>query len=518
MRTFFTKPLDVTISSLWNAIDPAYRKAFFFIVLINVLAFGFEMTNLTLTHDDIGQILIQDQILGHWLGRFGQGWLYYIGHNHHFMPFLQMAEAIVIMAIYGLVICRLWGVKNTLDLVLISAILTVFPYMAQIYSYNTGTATYPIAHLLAALAVSLSIRATFGAVAAAAVLYLAAFSIYQSVIANAATIFIFWVLFRLFVEPDPNKLFFRSIVRSALAALLAVGIGGLIYVLIVLSLNIDFPTEHNVEKAFSIKGGIDISFALSEVIRGTRAFLFWPQAYFPDYLKTIQLIFIGCVAILCLMVPKKIGTKIAAIVILGFSIFAPRLLQILHPEGNYHALALTAYAVVIGGLVMLVTKAGSSILRNLSSVLVVVLIAGYIMQCNWISTVNYLNTQAHYSTMTQILARTRSLPAEGWDGKKLVVVGSYKMSFDYPFRGATGVAREYITSHHFRRFTRLLRDEIVVLRPEEAPPSALHYAATHEPWPHPSSASVVDGVAVVILSKPDPGANRQNSEDTGSDQ
>ena len=58
MRFLYSRQLDGIIAEWWNTIDPVYKKAFFFIVGINILAFGFEMTNLTLHHDDVSYIFI----------------------------------------------------------------------------------------------------------------------------------------------------------------------------------------------------------------------------------------------------------------------------------------------------------------------------------------------------------------------------------------------------------------------------------------------------------------------------
>ena len=90
MKTLIKTPLDETVANWWNAIEREYRKAFLVIIAINLLAFGFEMSNLTLHHDDVAQLFIQDSILGRYVGRFGLGWLNYYGQNAYFMPFLQM--------------------------------------------------------------------------------------------------------------------------------------------------------------------------------------------------------------------------------------------------------------------------------------------------------------------------------------------------------------------------------------------------------------------------------------------
>jgi hypothetical protein len=140
--------------------------------------------------------------------------------------------------------------------------------------------------------------------------------------------------------------------------------------------------------------------------------------------------------------------------------------------------------------------------RNLSIVFSMLLIAGYVLQCNWISTVNYLNTTAHFATLTQVLARVRSIPDARWDGKKIVVVGRYDPPSDYPFKLAAGVATKFMDAQHMENLARLMRDEATFVAADETMPKVLEYAATHSPWPDPGSVGVVDGMGVVVFSKP----------------
>lgn len=501
MKSPFNTPLDQILVDWWNSIDHAYKMAFFLVAGVNLLAFGFEMTNLTLHHDDLFQIFIQDDILGHYLGRFGVGKLHYYGQNGYFMPFFQMFVGIVLMSLYGLVIAHLWGARRTMDIVLIGSIVCVFPYMAQIYQYNTSMATYSMAHFLSAMAVSFSIRTTLAGVVISSLLYMLAFSIYQSVIANAATIFVLYALMRLLFNDDGYRFFSLKMLRSALAALLAVAIGGMIYLAIVASMDISFDTTHAADKAFSLGDGINFSLAASEILHGTRSFIFWPEHYFPNYLKKLQLVFLVGAGICCLWLPKSPGGKIVAVLLLGLASISPRILQFMHPEGNYHNLTLTAYAVFIAGAVMIINRAGHIFIRNASTILAFFLIGGYIMQCNWISTVNYLNTLAHYSTLTQVLSRIRSLPDDDWDGKKIVVLGSYKMSSDYPFKSATGVAVSFMDAGHMQYLSKLMRDDVTFVQANDTMPEVVEYASTHAPWPNPGSVGVVDGVGVVVFSK-----------------
>lgn len=509
MKTLLTQPLEQVVAKTWNGIDPAHKTAFLMVLLVNLLAFGFEMTNLTLHHDDLAQIFIQDTILGYYLGRFGVGWLHYYTQNAYFMPFLQMAEGMVLMTFYGLLIARFWGARKTLDMTLIAAIVCVFPFMAQIYQYNSCMATYPLAHLMAAAAVVLSVRATPVSVALAALLYVGAFSIYQSVLAVAATVFLLWALTRqLFPEAEAGSQA-RTLLRSTLAAIIAVVAGGLLYMAAVSTMDIPFDAYQGAGEAFQLKEALDPLQAARAVFQGSRSFYLWPENYFPGYLKEAQLLLFALAAALCLWLPKGLHRKALALAILALAMLAPRTLQLLHAKGNFHNLTLTGYAVVVAGFVMIVQRAGKVPVRNLSTLLAVFLIAGYVLQCNWISTVNLLNTQAHYATLTQVLTRIKSLPADQWDGRRVVVVGQLDMPSDYPFKSATGVATEFMDAPHMQELALLMRERITFLPADDATPEALAYAASHTPWPSGPSVGTAGGMAVVVLS---PGAAKAGQD------
>lgn len=502
MSFWHSKPLEQVLTSGWDKINPAYKKAFFFVLIVNLLAFGFEMTNYSIHHDDIFHLFIQEPVLGIYLGRFGAVWLHYYMQASHIMPFLQLFQGIVLMTIYGLLVSHFWGLRKTMDIVLIASIMCIFPYMAQIYTYNATMAVYPIAHLLVVGAVMLSSSTRFIYMVYAAVLYVAAFSIYQSVISNAAAVFGLWVIGNIIFKSTDDKFFTLKMAKSTIAVLVSVSAGGLIYLACVSLMGIDFDSSHDAAKAFKLSGLLNLSDGLTEMLKGTRSFFFWPEHYFPYFLKQLQLGLLLAAVIICVWLPKRPSEKITALAILLFTIFTPRILQILHPTGTFHNLTLTAYAVVIAGFAMIVIRFGSNIVRNLLVVVVAILIAGYAIQCNWISTVNYLNTMAHYSTITQILSRVRSVPDSSWDGKKVAIFGKYNMPSSYPFKPATGVATEYIDSKagHIQNLSKLIRDEMVLVPTNQVTPRVLEYVATHKPWPHPESVSIIDGVGVVILS------------------
>lgn len=510
MSHFLTTPLEQTIARGWRGIDPAQKAAFAIAIAVSVLAFGFEMTNLTFHHDDAAYIFVDDARIGRSLGRFGFGLLHYYTQNAYIMPFLQLAQAIVLMALYGLAIGRLWQLERSLDIGLVAAVVCVFPYMAQIYQYNFCTMPFALAHLLVALAVLLSVRTTVLAVIGAALLYAATFSVYQAVLANAATLAAFWLLHRiLFAQETGGRAALLALARPTASAAVAVVLGGLLYLAIVAVSGKSVSSYQGADEAFSMRLTLDPALLASLLNQGSRAFFIWPEHYFPGYLKALQLVLVAAAGLACLLVPRTWAARAAAMGVFGLALIAPRALHLLHPGGHFHQLTLTAYAVAVAGSLAVVLRSAPILLRNAAALVAALVVAGYVVQCNWISTVNHQNTTAHFSQATQILARARSLHDPSWDGKTLVVAGTLKLYDGYPFRRTTGVATDFISAAHLQYVTRLLRDTAKIVPVEEATATVQAAAAQLPSWPHPGSVIVVDGVALAVLgSQKSAGAER----------
>jgi hypothetical protein len=502
MANVLTRPLDDSIALWWNAIDEATRRAFLVALAISVAAFGFEMTNLTLHHDDASHIFIQHNEHQLGVGRFGHAWLHYYTQGAHIMPFLQMLQGLVLMAVYGVLVARLWGLARTSEIALAAGLLCTFPYLAQVYQYNTSMATYPLAHLLAAAAVVFSVRATLSSGLIAAVLYFAAFSIYQAVAANAATIFVFWFLSRLLFRANSDTDWRTLLLGPTVAALLSVLAGGLLYAAALSLMDFTVSDYQGADQAFSLKRHFSLSAVAGLLLNGSRSFYLWPENYFPGGLKKLQLVLVGGAFLACLWVPRTWTVRIAALAALAVAVIAPRSLQLLHASGNFHNLTLTAYAVVVAGCLMLIQRAGTTLVRNASAIVALLVVAGYLIQCNWISTVNYLNTLAHLSQTAQILAKVRSLPSHEWDGRTIVVAGSLHLYDEYPFRRTTGIATDFVATPHLQHLVNLLRDSAKILPIQSVAPELQALASRLPAWPHPASVAISNGMAVVNLGHP----------------
>lgn len=380
--------------------------------------------------------------------------------------------------------------------------MVAFPYMAHVYQYNTTMATYTVAHLLAALSILLAVQARVLPVLLAALCLFFAFSIYQSVANNAAAIFLVWLLLR-WLDPNLAVADKLRLWRPGAATLVAALASGLSYVAVVKALDIPFDAYQGAGEAFELGKGIDPVASVRALFDGSRSFYLWPEAYFPMPLKLFQLALLAGALGVCLMLPRRPIDKAVAVALLFLVGISPRLLQMLHPHGHFHQLTLTAYAVVVAGALALVLRHVRPWAGNGARILGVFLILGYLIQCNWISTVNLLNTQAHFHTLGQILARVRTLPAERWDGRTIVVAGELDMARTHPYRPATGVASRFMDAGHMDLMARLMREPVRFVPADATTPRALEYARTHRGWPAAESVTAIDGQAVVVLSSTD---------------
>src|SRR5512139_2262311 len=99
--TLARTPLDAWLAERWSGIDPVPKLAFFIAACVSLLAFGFEMTNLTLHHDDLNHLFVQKPLVGYYLGRFVHAGFFFYVQQGQFAPFLHMTVGLLLMCAYG---------------------------------------------------------------------------------------------------------------------------------------------------------------------------------------------------------------------------------------------------------------------------------------------------------------------------------------------------------------------------------------------------------------------------------
>ena len=501
LRDVVRRPLEDTLKAVWDAFPLEYRRAAAIIVVVNLAAFGFQMANLSFHHDDVAQFFRNDGKLGHQLGRYGYSWLHHYVQGSYYLPFLQLFEAILLTTAYGLVVAHAFGLRRTAEVAVLGSIVSVFPYMAQLYQYDTAAFPFAFAHLLAGLAAMLSLRGGRVGVVAAVLLYASAFAIYQSVLGNALAILAFATIFKLIFADDARSAHAGHALASFAGGLIAVACGGVLYVILVKLSGVPIDSYQGANKAFSLSDGVDIPLSLSVILKASRGAFVWPENYFPLWAKQLQLILIAMAGLYCLISTAGAGRKFAVLVLLLLGLLAPRALQFVHPQGAFHNLTLTAYAVVIAGAFAIVARCAGAIVRNAALVTAVLIVYAYLVQANWMATVNQLNWAAHQLTMSQILGRIDSLPRDAWDGKTVAVYGKLELVDTYPYRKQTGIAVSFIDEEHFQRFSRLLRQEVQVVTSKEMSADLRRTVEGLPTWPAAGSVQLVGNMAVVVLSR-----------------
>jgi hypothetical protein len=250
---------------------------------------------------------------------------------------------------------------------------------------------------------------------------------------------------------------------------------------------------------------------------GTRQFLGFPEAQFnsgyanPYYTGVYKYM---CSAVLLLAAVGlwvRSRTRTAgflSIFCLATAALAPRTLQILHPDANYHELTLGGYSILLGGAFSIALKLGNRMLRSTVQSVLIILVLGFIHSNNVAAMSITLDYQSTMHWANRVLARVEALPNYGSSvypaQKRIIFVGEdYQISQWFyrgrPFVTSTGIA-DGVPSIVFENLFRLLRVNVGYDVTAESRQRAIDYAAKHGAWPAPDSVTVLDdGTIVVVL-------------------
>jgi hypothetical protein len=202
---------------------------------------------------------------------------------------------------------------------------------------------------------------------------------------------------------------------------------------------------------------------------------------------------------------------VLSIAVFAIALFAPRTLQFVHANANYHELTLTGYAVYIAAAGTFALNARLRGIRIFGQILVLLLIGRFIHSDNVGATALAFDYQAIMHWGNRILTRIEENPryAEMPRGstKRVIFVGDLYRVSDWFYRGhpfvtAVGIA-DGVPNIIFDSVLRLLRVNATswgVSTDDHR--KALTYAAEHHSWPHPDAVTILeDGTIVVVLDK-----------------
>jgi hypothetical protein len=503
----FNTQIDRLVIAKWQEIDPNYKRIFFIFFMLNIFSYGFEMTNLILNYDDVVHFFeTEHPARGVAVGRWLWGVVHYFFLNQYFLPLVSLPISISCMFFYGYFICRIWQLTDVVSIFFIIVILSLFPYMADIYTFNSCALPYALSHGLAAAGIYVALKDRWFHIILGAFLISLSIAGYQTVISSIAVIVVFFGIISLNIEIGPNN--FKETLRNVLKIILAVLIGFILYFASVkISLYITgmhLAAHGGADSMFSLKSK-SLFAGFSKAFSGTTDFLFSSEAYFPLYIKAIYTMFMSLSIIFLLKNIKNSRLKsLFSILLLTSAIFLARFLQIVNPDAHYPARTLTSYAVLYAGCFMICTKFDSIFLRNLVLIGASIMCLGFIYQNNQKFVTGLQNTRAEQAFISRIIARAEQLP--GYSKLKHKVFASIgrlprgALYNGYPFSGPPGI----------NLFSATGRSTIIpalrLMRIDAIPPTikqmriAEEYARTHRAWPHPDSVAIVDDVVVIVLS------------------
>ena len=173
--------LGSEIRIIWNSIDATYKNAFWLVMVFSLLAWGAELVNHTDNVDDYIQSMIHSPMVWTQLGRWGADILYFYGLGGWYMPTLHLLIGLIVntstilIAIYYFSHGRKTSLSN---IVLPAGLYVTFPYLTDVFGFNTAQVLIPLSNLLVICGYILARKELFPFLISALSMTLAA-SLYQ---------------------------------------------------------------------------------------------------------------------------------------------------------------------------------------------------------------------------------------------------------------------------------------------------------------------------------------------------
>ncbi len=217
---FSVKSPSDCLHSLCSRLTRQQKTAFLSTFFIGFFCHIFIFTNSMYNNDDIRYLYVtfDKPELGRWLQTYAAGISSYFS-----LPAVNGILALVYAGLAAMVLVRIFDLRNTLGVILISGMLITFPTVAAIYSYMFAADPFLLSCLLGTLAAYFVTRtdARWGWLAGAACLCCSV-GIYQAYLAfTLILMLLFFVLMLLQPQQYPD----RTILTMAIRYVLMLGVG-----------------------------------------------------------------------------------------------------------------------------------------------------------------------------------------------------------------------------------------------------------------------------------------------------
>ncbi|MEM6644237.1 MAG: glucosyltransferase domain-containing protein [Bacteroidota bacterium] len=419
--------LESFLRQKWKSITRQNKTLFLVNVLLIFFSHGFLLNNIIINWDGQGGLDFSSLAVipsGRWFTAFLG-----IFSEHHYLPVPFFLVAVIFLALSGVALTNLFQGLNFLQKVLISALLVCFPSFAAGFSYNWFSPVYPIACFLVLSSVNSAVKPGKANLLLAMLLFVLMLGAYQGFMSVGYGLFLIYFLIQLLEE--------KGSAGFLLKRFLLVGLGApLIYKLIsdgiLYFIGMDYYDYRGANQ-------IGVSYIMDHFLENfSRAYetlkYFFSGVYFsmPFYL-------LGAMVLLCAIVlfvityvsvkSKKSRYKTPLIIAL-IGLAPPVIFSTQFLNTYIDSLLVFGMIPVLVGAYYIITKLGSSFAASLSTMLILLIVIGFVNRSNTIHLKNYLWTQTSLRFATDIALRVGALPGFSVD-KKLVRFGDLSQ-FKFP--------------------------------------------------------------------------------------
>ncbi len=502
------------LGGAWGRIPPSSKLIFGIAMIANLASYGFIFSNLTLNHDGFGAITAggsTNRVTGRWVGDIIYSGL--LGGYELIWLYDLIGAVLFIFTAFS--ICRILQIKEFSVRLTVVLLYTLFPYVCNYYAYAFYVPVWGVAMLLAISAVEYGLAPLrWSKLTIGALFITISLASDQAFIASSLTLTCV-LMASMFAEAEDLKEVRRALLHGLPWLVGMIGVGAFAYALSVKISTVLFGVkliDYQGANSMLSFNAASILKGMQLAIAGTTQFLGFPShgyenPYFTGSYKYM------CSAVLLLAVLglwAKSKIKIAgflSIVFLALGALAPRTLQILHPNANYHELTLGGYSILLCGAFAIALRLANRILRSAVQLVVIILVAGFIHSNNVAALSLTMDYQATMHWANRVLARVEAHPKYVLSpaAKQIVFVGDgYRVSQWFyrgpPFVSSVGIA-DGVPNIIFDSLLRLLHVNITAYGVSpESQKRALEYAASHRAWPAQDAVTVLDdGTIVVVL-------------------
>lgn len=283
------------------------QKAFFYTLILELFTHFFILTNKLINHDDLEQLVskMDYSSSGRWFLQYAN-----LPSSYFSMPWVNGILILIYSSIITSIIVYVLNIKSKLNIMLISAIMIMFPSNAALFSYTNSYDAYLFGAVLAFIGLYLFVKYKYGFIVTI-ILTVLSLATYQTFISLCLLVLISYYFMKLINEKINSRIYIKNILKVFLTY-----ISSIIFYIISCKflINVELSSYQNIDKM----GNLNI-FSLPELIFRTYykfyAFLInddYFQFGFTKYLNIILLF--GIFYLLYILVSKlELNEKVVAI-------------------------------------------------------------------------------------------------------------------------------------------------------------------------------------------------------------